>query len=190
MDRAPGALPCIGVVLAGGQSRRMGRDKALLAWRGRPLIEHQIALLRDAGVADVQISGYRPGYGGIDDLRTQAGPLAGLAGVAAALRDETELLVVPVDMPRLQPALLHRLRVEEPRAACLRFAGEVLPLRLRLDARCREVLDRLLRSDKPRQRSLRALQQALDAKEIPLHRGEATQLTDCNTPETWNEVVE
>ena len=40
----------IALLLAAGDSRRMGRLKALLPWRDTSLIEHQIAVLRDAGV--------------------------------------------------------------------------------------------------------------------------------------------
>ena len=35
----------LGVVLAGGQSRRFGRDKALALLDGRPLIDHALAAL-------------------------------------------------------------------------------------------------------------------------------------------------
>ena len=35
------------VLLAGGESRRMGRDKATIVFRGQPLWQRQIALLRD-----------------------------------------------------------------------------------------------------------------------------------------------
>ena len=38
-------------VLAGGQSTRMGRDKALIEFHGRPLIEHVLAKLRALGLA-------------------------------------------------------------------------------------------------------------------------------------------
>lgn len=183
------APPCIGVVLAGGLSSRMGRDKALLPWQGRPLIEHQLAVLREAGVEDVRVSGHRPGYHGIADVLPQAGPLGGLAGVAESLTGSVDLLVIPVDMPLLQAGLLRRLRTERPHAHSLCFVGHVLPLRWRLDASSRVLLHELLRQDDPRQRSLRALQAAVGSEDIPLSAAEAAQLTDCNTEAMWSEVT-
>lgn len=182
-------LPCIGVVLAGGLSTRMGRDKALLHWQGRPLIEHQLAVLRDAGVDDIRVSGDRPDYRGVVDAQPHAGPLGGLAGMADAYSDAAELLVIPVDMPLLQATLLQRLRDEQPHARCLRFVDRVLPMRLRLDAPCRALLGTLLQQAEPRQRSLRALQAAIGCDEIALSTAEAAQLTDCNTEANWNEVA-
>ncbi|RXK56689.1 molybdenum cofactor guanylyltransferase [Oleiharenicola lentus] len=97
-----------GAVLAGGQSRRMGRDKATLAFEGRPLWEHQVRVLREAEadpVAIVRAPGQAP-LGLPDDLRlwhdtfTDAGPLAGLQ---TALSQSRTLLVavLAVDMPRI-----------------------------------------------------------------------------------------
>ena len=140
--------PLTGVVLAGGLSSRMGHDKALLRWQGRPLLEHQTAVLQAAGAHAVKISGERPDYHGVADVVPQAGPVVGIASVAATCVDG-ELLIVPVDMPRLQPALLQRLGEAESVAGCVRFADHVLPMRLRLDAHCRHVLDALLTSRDP-----------------------------------------
>jgi molybdenum cofactor guanylyltransferase len=187
MDTATESAPCIGVVLAGGRSSRMGRDKAMLPWHGRPLIEHQIAQLQAAGVDAVKVSGDRPQYQGIADPAAHAGPLGGLAGIAAACEDG-ELLIIPVDMPRLQPSLLQRLRMEMPQAACAHFDSHVLPMRLRLDTACRKALAELMAASGDRARSLRALQDRVGVSEIPLDASEAAQLIDCNTEETWREV--
>jgi molybdenum cofactor guanylyltransferase len=180
-------LPCIGVVLAGGLSSRMGRDKALLQWHGRPLIEHLIAVLQAAGVSEVKVGGERPEYRGVADPLPQIGPLGGVAGIANTCGD-SELLILPVDMPRLQPALLQRLRDAEPGAGSVRFTGHVLPMRLRLDAACRDALNTVMASSDQRSRSLRALQERVGMREIELSAEEAMQLVDCNTEETWREV--
>ncbi len=180
--------PCFGVVLAGGQSSRMGRDKALLDWHGRPLIERQIAVLCEAGVDAVQVSGERADYRGIADAQPHCGPLGGIAGVAAAHAGDIDLLLIPVDMPLLGAALLRRLRLEQTSARGLRCADHVLPMRLRLDSRLRAQLPLLLQSQTARERSLRALQQAIDCAWISIDADEAAQLVDCNTPSLWQQV--
>ena len=187
MDTTAEPTHCIGVVLAGGRSSRMGRDKALLPWQGRPLIEHQIALLQAAGVDNVRVSGDRPDYQGIADPTTHAGPLSGIAGIAAVSQD-SELLIIPVDMPRLQPSLLRRLMTEATQFGCTHFIDRVLPMRLRLDASCRAALATLMAADDDRARSLRALQERVGTSEISLSADEAKQLIDCNTEETWREI--
>lgn len=180
---------CLGVVLAGGLSSRMGRDKALLPWHGRPLLEHQLDVLREAGVDEVRVSGLRPDYQGIADATPQAGPLGGLDGIARAEPGEVDLLVIPVDMPLLQASLLRRLRSELPQARSVSFATHVLPLRLRLDERSRQALFELMSLDDPHRRSLRALQAAIGHEALALDAAEAAQLADCNTATQWNEVA-
>lgn len=52
-----GAQPFDGAVLAGGASRRMGRDKAFLDPGGRPLVRVAVDALVDGGAADVVVVG-------------------------------------------------------------------------------------------------------------------------------------
>ena len=102
------------VILAGGQSRRMGRDKAWLPLDGQPLLARQIALVRELAPADIFISGRADtdysvlGCPVLTDEFADAGPLAGIAaGLAAA--SAPLVLVLAVDMPDMTSAALRRL---------------------------------------------------------------------------------
>lgn len=143
MRPPPPAPGWTGLVLAGGRSSRMGRDKALLPWRGRPLLAHMQALLHSAGAQEVLVSGDRPGHPGIVDTQPDLGPLGGLASVIAQLSDATTLVVVPVDMPLLSMPLLERLLAAAPQR-CVTFDAQMLPMRLCIDAGVRESLAALM----------------------------------------------
>lgn len=90
-------------VLAGGQSTRMGRDKALLELNGRPLIALALEKLRALGFSP-QIAGSRPDLAHfapvIPDVRPHAGPLGGIESALAAT-DSEQNLFLPVDLPML-----------------------------------------------------------------------------------------
>ena len=45
------------VILAGGKSSRMGRDKAWLEFRGHTLLARQIGIARETGAAEIMVSG-------------------------------------------------------------------------------------------------------------------------------------
>jgi len=100
-----------GIVLAGGRSRRMGRDKAELAWRGASLLDHARARLAEFGARPVIVSGKRPVDGAIPDGQPGQGPLGGLHSVLTARLDLEPfwLLVIPVDMPETDTHTLQRL---------------------------------------------------------------------------------
>lgn len=51
----------VAILLAAGESRRMGRPKALLDWQGTTLLDYQISALQDAGVGRVVVVlGHQP----------------------------------------------------------------------------------------------------------------------------------
>ena len=127
--------PWVGVVLAGGRSSRMGRDKARLAWRDQSLLALACARLQAAGACKVVVSGDYPEYAGIPDALPALGPLGGLASVVDALPDGV-LLLVPVDMPLLTPELLDRLARHQA-TPCVTYRDHVLPMRLVVDASTR-----------------------------------------------------
>jgi len=102
-------------ILAGGQSRRMGTDKALLPLvpGGPPLL--RLVLDRVAAVADdvIVVANTRPGYDGfgvpvVPDRFPDGGTLGGIA-TAIGAADGAHVLVVACDMPFLDINLLRWL---------------------------------------------------------------------------------
>ena len=179
-------IPIDGIVLAGGLSSRMGRDKALLPWHGRTLLEHMRGLLLQAGAGRVWVSGDHPAFGGIPDRVARCGPLGGLYSVAMQMPDGPAW-VVPVDTPRVTPALLQRLQADQGRA-CTVFDDEPLPMRLQIDDHCRRVLQALI-EDPTARRSLSALQQRLGVIRLPLAPEDRALLLNCNTPSEWESIT-
>lgn len=98
------------VVLAGGGSRRMGRDKAVLPLDGQRLVDHVAE--RWAGVAQrVMVASGARSLGRddeVDDALECTGPLAGILAALRASRAD-QLAVVPVDAPHTDPRVLQRL---------------------------------------------------------------------------------
>lgn len=109
-------LPVHGFVLAGGKSSRMGRDKALLEFGGRAMVEIAVEKLRSFCAA-VSIVGEREDLAGFAPVvrgeRVGCGPGAGIeAGLKAC--EQGWAMFVPVDVPLVPAELLRR------------WAGEVL----------------------------------------------------------------
>ncbi len=125
-----------GLILAGGRSSRMGRDKAgLVLADGATLLERQAGVLRATGavaiMASVKPGGESPlsGVKWVHDAVADGGPLA---GIAAGLRAAAPGLVVllAVDMPAVEAAHLRRLvELASPdRGVVPVVAGQLEPL--------------------------------------------------------------
>jgi molybdenum cofactor cytidylyltransferase len=121
-----------GVLLAAGESTRMGRLKALLPWRGTTLLESQLSALMDAGVSPlVVVLGHRaaelrallseippPSRGEtlaesaprvvLNDRYRQGKSTSIVAGIAALPEHTEAALVVAVDQPT-EPGVLRSL---------------------------------------------------------------------------------
>jgi molybdopterin-guanine dinucleotide biosynthesis protein A len=120
------------VIQAGGQSSRMGEDKALKPFLGRPLIQRVIH--RMAPIADeiVVTTNQQEGYGFLDsvrlvsDLKPGRGALGGLYTAVASASFELAA-VVACDMPFASPRLLEtarRLLLEEGADVVIAKTGE------------------------------------------------------------------
>jgi len=108
------AVRLLGAVLAGGRSRRFGRDKAAEEIGGVAMVERAVRALGAATDAVAVIGGrVRPaGAARVDDLRPGAGPLAGIEAALAAARDRDldGVLVLACDIPLVRARTLVALR--------------------------------------------------------------------------------
>lgn len=111
----PDAPSVRGVILAGGASRRMGRDKALVPVAGRPMVMVAAGALADAGVTDVTaVGGDAAALGSLGlavapDRWPGEGPLGGLL-TGLGLGAVTDIVVVlTCDLVALDGVAVRRL---------------------------------------------------------------------------------
>jgi len=183
---------CLGVVLAGGQSLRMGTDKGRLRWRGTTLIEDALQRLRHAGCARVLISGDYPGYPHVLDRTPERGPLGGLASIAASA-PESRWLVIAIDQPLVDASMLRRLleglsaASPQGRMVC-RYGEEQLPMAVLVDTGTRSWLHAAVTGDAGH-RSLKALQERLRIHALPSDAATRACLRGANTPAEWHTLL-
>jgi molybdenum cofactor guanylyltransferase len=115
MTLAQSEAPVFGLLLAGGRSSRMRRDKAALEYRGRTQLEDAYDLL--ASVTQRAFVSVRPDqmneplrqrFPQIVDEHTDLGPLAGILAAQRAHPDAA-WLVLACDLPFLDTAVLRHL---------------------------------------------------------------------------------
>src|SRR5436305_14458652 len=124
-----------GVLLAGGESRRMGKDKSTVLFRGKSLWELQLELLRKLELEEILVSArtdpsWRPDdVQFVADVPPSRGPLSGLAASLAQLRS-THLLALAIDMPFMRENFLRDLRdcIEPGLGAVPTIANRAEPL--------------------------------------------------------------
>jgi len=107
--------PIYGLVLAGGESRRMGRDKALLQRDGQSQLGYVAALLASAVDQvfvsvrhDQQGEPERDRFSTITDRYDGIGPVAGILS-AMDEHPDVDWLVVACDLPNIDAATLEYL---------------------------------------------------------------------------------
>jgi len=125
-----------GLLLAGGKSRRMGQDKALLRRGGHSQLSAAYALLEDvtdrqfvSTRADQQHDAERSRYPQIVDRDDDIGPVAGILSAMQEYPD-VDWLVVACDLPNLDPQTLTKLiaeRAEDKPFTAYRSSRDGLP---------------------------------------------------------------
>lgn len=144
-----------GLILAGGKSSRMGRDKATMEYKGLPLIRHVLAAIEP--VCDpVLIIGGNIHYESLDipvvpDIAPGGGAIMGIYTGLLESPNESAL-VVGCDMPFIKTALVKRLAEFAPRFDVVvpRIGGHLEPLLAIYSKRCIPEIDRMIRRGEKR----------------------------------------
>ncbi len=146
-----------GVILAGGKSTRMGKEKAFLEVGGKQLIR-RVADVMMAVCSDVSVVGgteekfSHHGLPWFPDKVPGLGPLGGIE--TALLRKKSDIVVAACDLPYLTPDLLRfLLQHHDPHAhpiTVVRRGSTVQPLLGVYGIRCLEHLSLFLRTGKRR----------------------------------------
>jgi molybdopterin-guanine dinucleotide biosynthesis protein A len=123
------------VLLAGGESRRMGKDKATLFFRGKPLWQIQLELLRKLELMEILVSAkkdppWRPSdMQFVPDDPPSRGPLSGLTAALARIRTG-HLLALAIDLPFMTENYLRAMshKIEPGRGALPMIRDRAEPL--------------------------------------------------------------
>ena len=180
------------VLFAGGNSRRMGADKALLMLNGEPLWAKQLKILRALEPAALWVSARtRPAWCPADietvlDEPPSCGPLSGLGAVLTRMRT-THLLALAVDLPRMEAGHLKNLwQLARPGCGVLPMNGDdaeplcaIYPGGERVSQSAEQAL---AGGDFSLQSFAGALQQARRMKAVLLSEAERGFYLNANTP--------
>ncbi|EXX85481.1 molybdopterin guanine dinucleotide synthase [Paenibacillus darwinianus] len=195
-----------GIILAGGRSRRMGRDKALLDVGGKPLLA--VLVGRMAGICEAIVvsagdeeraAKYRQALDGhvpdgamacvsfVVDRYAGCGPLAGLHAGLSELPDGYAFLI-GCDMPLLSEPLVRRME-----AAAVAADADIVhvpdqPFHSLCHTRAADRLARLLEQGEYRVR--RALEQLKAVTVEPESEEERQAFVNLNTPDAYERFME
>ncbi len=175
-----------GLVLAGGRSSRMGKDKARLAIAGKSLYRHMAEILELAGVGQVVLSGKGLASSAIADQIPDKGPLSGIHAAICSATECSALVIVPVDMPLLTTKLIRCLcdyGSRQRRPLC--YEGYMLPMFLPVNPQSVEAINQAISSENRKDYSLYRLHQKLNGGTMPIPEDMALYFHNANTPDEW-----
>lgn len=158
---------CTALILAGGDSRRMGQDKAQLVLDGATLLQRVTATMQvlfPQVVVSVQQPRAEVALPQVRDVQPKGGPLAGLAAGLAEV-DTPWLFAVACDMPFITPAVIKGLAVYrgEHQAVVPVVGGHPQPLAAFYAASALETMRASLASG---DRSVRGVLRRLDVRYV------------------------
>lgn len=178
---------CLGIVLAGGQSSRMGQDKSQLQRNHENMLTFSQQLLRSAGIKKTVISGNQhQADNAVADMITQAGPLGGIYSVLKQYQPSA-VLVLPVDLPLMTSHALQQLKNcgELSQQACF-YHDNYLPLYLPNNSLVELFFQQAFRNFSGKGPSMKGLLKQVPHQVLPV--ADQQSLFNTNTPEQWQQA--
>ncbi|WP_438425864.1 molybdenum cofactor guanylyltransferase [Aquimarina macrocephali] len=181
-----------GIILAGGKSSRMGREKGLILLDGKPFIQHGIDALQPL-VNTIIIVSSNSDYDvfevdRVEDIIVESGPLAGLH--SGLMHSKTEHnLVISCDVPLITTEFLKKLlyyKKEDYDIVQFEAEGKSTPLIALYKKRCADQCQELLANG---ERRLRKLVSAVKTKTITVLDKELVLVTNMNTVEDLKTIT-
>jgi len=182
-----------GVILAGGKSRRMGRDKSHLLLSGETLVARAVRTLEALSDDVIVVANTPETFSGlaarlIGDIMVGGGALSGVHAGLAAARHEFAV-VVGCDMPFLNLALLQYMATLAPghQAVVPHWQGEFEPLHAIYSRQCAAVIEAILRRGGRRIVELYTAIHVryLEQEEISRFDPQGLSFFNINSPEDW-----
>lgn len=194
-------LEITGVLLVGGESRRMGRNKALLEAGGRTLIERNLDVLSGT-CEEVLISSRDPnlytgyGYKVVEDIIKGKGPLGGIYSVLQEAKYDN-LFLAACDMPFLNQKAIACLYKElgdyEAVVPCI--SGKIHPLHAFYHRSILPLVKKNIQESKLKLTELLELSRTKivypdeSLKDHPDRRILEQSFWNVNTPEEWKSII-
>jgi len=180
-----------GIILAGGKSSRMGKEKGLLLLDYKSFVQRIAEALQPLVEEIIIVSDHKEydqfGYKRVEDVFKDAGPIGGLyAGLLSSTTDSN--FVISCDVPLITTALLSKLTdSDEEHFDVIQFRAQdkSMPLIALYKKRCVAVCKKQLETG---ERRLRKLVASLSTKSIPVDEKEYILVSNINTPEDLKNV--
>lgn len=186
-----------GVILAGGASSRMGKNKALLEVNGSPIISRTYRTLASMFHEVIVVTNSPREYEflpcrKVPDIYSNIGSIAGLHS-ALAHSTSPRAFVTACDMPFLDQSVIRYLCLlqQEGYDAVIPFSeGGQEPLHAVYSSSCKEVFDRAIQRG---ERKILDILNEVEIREVSYEEirnvgGQGTSFVNVNTPEEYEEL--
>ena len=180
-----------GIILAGGNSSRMGTDKGFVIYKNKAFVQHIIDALQPlvdeiiivSNNSDYDVFGLKR----VSDLIENAGPVAGVYTGLQYSKTENNL-VISCDVPLINSETLSLLIEgldDNADVVQLESNGKSMPLIAMYKKQSKAIFNSLLKDG---ERRLRVALKHLKVKTIVLHKNQERFTSNINTPKNLNEI--